>query len=198
MFGYIYKTTNLVNDKIYIGQHHGDIDLHYHGSGKLIRYAIKKYGVQYFKTEVLEECNCDAMLNEREVFWIKYYNSTDKSIGYNIHKGGISSPLAGKVSHRKGKKLSIQSRIKMSIADTGGKKSPEHCENIRKALLGNKIPESVKRKISKSVKLNSASRGTIWIKNPITYESKKLLPSDAEYYLKLGWVRGRYKTKNSC
>lgn len=45
MYGYIYQTTNLINNKIYIGQHHSDVfDESYKGSRKLILRAIKKYG----------------------------------------------------------------------------------------------------------------------------------------------------------
>ena len=46
MYGYIYKTTNLINGKIYIGQHKSEeYDSSYYGSGKLIRRAIEKYGI---------------------------------------------------------------------------------------------------------------------------------------------------------
>lgn len=41
MFGYIYKTTD-INDKVYIGQHHGEFDINYFGSGKIISKIIKK------------------------------------------------------------------------------------------------------------------------------------------------------------
>lgn len=53
MYGYIYKTTNLINNKIYIGQHkvkEEKIDNSYYGSGKLIIQAIKKYGKENFKS----------------------------------------------------------------------------------------------------------------------------------------------------
>jgi hypothetical protein len=53
--GYIYITTNLINNKKYIGQHKSkSFDLNYLGSGKLIVEAIKKYGKDNFKTEVIE------------------------------------------------------------------------------------------------------------------------------------------------
>jgi hypothetical protein len=48
-YGYIYKTTNLINGKIYIGQHKGCLSSHYIGSGKLIRWAINKYGKRNFR-----------------------------------------------------------------------------------------------------------------------------------------------------
>ena len=83
----IYKTTNLVNNKIYIGQtktNHSD----YLGSGDLISKAVKKYGIHNFKREILEECKTKEELDTREKYWITLYNSTDKTIGYNLMEGG--------------------------------------------------------------------------------------------------------------
>jgi len=83
----IYKTTNLINNKIYIGQ-----DSHnnpkYLGSGTILVNAIKKYGKDKFKKEIIEECKTVDELNEREKYWIKFFNSQDKKIGYNIYEGG--------------------------------------------------------------------------------------------------------------
>ena len=197
MFGYIYKTTNLINNKIYIGQHHGDFDIHYHGSGNLIKSAIKKHGVWNFETILIEECSNDEELNEREIFWINHFNSRDLDIGYNLHKGGISSPVYGVISHRKGKKLPPETCKRMSLADTGKKKSETHKKHISAALTGHKIPKNVRLKISESVKKNSTCRGTIWIKNVKTGESLKLHPDKAQIYLESGWERGRFRTRKT-
>jgi len=86
---HIYKTTNLVNGKIYIGLTRKN-NLEYLGSGKLILRAIKKYGKDNFKRVILEECNNLEELNMQEIFWIAYYNSIDPKIGYNILLGGNS------------------------------------------------------------------------------------------------------------
>jgi hypothetical protein len=83
----IYKTTNLVNGKIYIGQDRNN-NPEYYGSGKNIILAIKKYDKINFTKEILEQCIDENHLCEREIYWIKYYNSTDKCIGYNISHGG--------------------------------------------------------------------------------------------------------------
>lgn len=55
MIGYVYLTTNLINGKKYIGMHKKDyFDENYKGSGKILWYAINKYGWENFKTEVLD------------------------------------------------------------------------------------------------------------------------------------------------
>ena len=90
MIGYIYKTTNLINLKIYIGQKTSEIFMpHYFGSGTKIKHAIKKYGVDNFKVELIEECFTLKDLDDREIYWIKFYNATDRDIGYNIMAGVI-------------------------------------------------------------------------------------------------------------
>ena len=54
MYGYIYKTTNLINGKIYIGKHKSEkYDKNYYGSGKIISIAISKYDISNFKNELL-------------------------------------------------------------------------------------------------------------------------------------------------
>ena len=90
----IYKITNLVNGKVYIGQTIQGITArwngHLHKDGcKFIHNAINKYGRNNFKIEVLEYCHKD-LLDEREIYWISYYNSNDRHYGYNILKGGKS------------------------------------------------------------------------------------------------------------
>ncbi len=90
-YGYIYKITNLINNKIYIGQHHYEqdhIDPKYFGGGKNLHLAFKKYGKENFKCEILEWCNSFEEINEKEIYWIKYYNSKNREIGYNLNDGG--------------------------------------------------------------------------------------------------------------
>lgn len=96
--GVIYKITNNVNGKIYIGQTRATEPIRWQqhiwhanncpkSDSVLLCYAIKKYGKENFQREIIEECNND-ILNEREIYWINYYNSTDKNIGYNLTIGG--------------------------------------------------------------------------------------------------------------
>lgn len=93
---YIYKTTNLTNGKIYIGESEVD-DPYYFGSGKLILRAIEKqkrickWGTwrSKFKKEILEECYSIEELNKQEQYWIKYYGLPNLEIGYNLAEGGV-------------------------------------------------------------------------------------------------------------
>ena len=90
MYGYIYETTNLINGKKYIGQKKSNIFLNenYLGSGKILNQAIKKYGKENFKVKLIEKCNSRDELNEREIYWISYYNAVNDKEYYNIGAGG--------------------------------------------------------------------------------------------------------------
>jgi len=83
----IYKTTNLVNQKIYVGQHNTSADDGYLGSGLLLERAIEKYGVENFKRSTIEFCT-SFNVNEKEIYWIDKLNATNPEIGYNLAKGG--------------------------------------------------------------------------------------------------------------
>lgn len=89
----IYKITNNINGKIYVGQHklkknerHRD----YMGSGLAIKEAYKQYGRQNFTKEIIEYIEDDEKheyVSEREIYWIKELNSKYPN-GYNISDGG--------------------------------------------------------------------------------------------------------------
>lgn len=91
----IYRIINIINGKCYVGksidiefrwkQHLRDID-----DNCLIHRAMKKYGIENFILEIVEECNGD-MLNNREKYWIKYYDCCildGDNKGYNMTRGG--------------------------------------------------------------------------------------------------------------
>ena len=89
MIGYIYKTTNLINNLIYIGLHCAkEFDITYKGSGTQLKKAFKEFGWTNFKCELLEECDTLETLCEAEKKWINFFNSRNPSIGYNKSIGG--------------------------------------------------------------------------------------------------------------
>ena len=91
MYGFIYITTNHVNGRQYIGQKKYDKSgkwKKYLGSGMALKKAIAKYGLESFSKEIIEECDSKEMLDERERYWINYYNATKSDHFYNIAKGG--------------------------------------------------------------------------------------------------------------
>lgn len=90
MFGYIYKTTNVVNGKIYIGKKHSSKYLgnNYLGSGIRLTEAVKKYGKENFIVELLDVANTLEQLNTKEQYYIKLYDSQNPNTGYNLASGG--------------------------------------------------------------------------------------------------------------
>ena len=89
MYGYIYLTTNTINNKKYIGQHKSEkFDESYKGSGKTLVKAFEKYGFENFTTEILEWCEDQDTLNEKEIYYIALYDATSSDEFYNIARGG--------------------------------------------------------------------------------------------------------------
>lgn len=94
-YGRIYIIKNTVNDKVYVGQTKVSLKLRFqnhlsaarNGKDYIIGKAIRKYGEDKFYIELLEECTVEE-LNEREKYWIAFFNSTDNRFGYNISTGG--------------------------------------------------------------------------------------------------------------
>lgn len=106
----IYKITNLVNNKIYIGQsihiERRFIEHKCYGgtlkkeSTSILHKAINKYGWNNFKCEVIEECD-QSELDDKEKYYISFYNSNDKEIGYNITEGGDKGPTLSGINNPK-------------------------------------------------------------------------------------------------
>ena len=94
MYGYVYLVKNLVNGKMYVGQHSksdnslNSLDKNYWGSGNKFVNALKKYGYDNFERSILCWCDTQEDLDNKEIYYIKYYNTLDDSIGYNIAEGG--------------------------------------------------------------------------------------------------------------
>lgn len=112
----IYKTTNKINGKIYVGKDSNE-NPRYLGSGLLVARAIKKYGKENFVKETMEQCESLEKLSEREIYWIKKLNATNKSTGYNIANGGAGGNVYTEYN---------QDSKKRMIEKLKGKKRPQY------------------------------------------------------------------------
>lgn len=170
MYGYIYETTNLINGKKYIGQHKSNkFDNWYLGSGIVLKKAIKKYGRENFRTIIIEKINtCKEDLNNREIYWIKYFNAVKSKEYYNNSCGGEEKGWKGlndavKLNLREHpcckRKMSDETKEKISKANKGKKRTKEQREqfsNAHKGQIpwnkGKKTPLEVINKLSESHK----------------------------------------------
>lgn len=96
---FVYQTTNLINGKIYIGQHStNNLDDGYKGSGTLISKALKKYGKENFNFQIIEFSDSREYLDNLEKKIINDLNSLNNAIGYNIHQGGLGGSSYKKIN----------------------------------------------------------------------------------------------------
>lgn len=139
----IYKTTNLINGKIYIGKDkYNNPD--YYGSGLILNKSIKKYGKENFKKEIIEKCQSDNELNIKEKYWIEFYESYKKEIGYNLTLGGtggntiLDSEKRKKVNEKIKEKNSLLSKEERSKKFGSRKNSHFHHSDTTKTKISSK------------------------------------------------------------
>lgn len=150
---YIYRITNLINGKTYIGQHkYKKLDDSYMGSGVYLAKAKNKYGIENFKKEILySRIQYKETADDMERFAI----AKERAIGkaeYNIADGGNGGSWKGRQSGMKGKHLSEESRKRMSEARNGHKVSEKTRKKIALANIGKHPTEEVRKKLSASHK----------------------------------------------
>lgn len=149
-FNVIYKLTNLSNGKVYIGQtrnslrkriisHLSQASSRTKAKKHHLQFAIQNYGSDNFQIEILECCNQDK-LNEREIFWIEYFNTTDPSVGYNCTKGGDGCSMKREIKQ--------STRSKISEANSSKWQDSEYRQRQRDARIA-----AHKRKVKEIVQL---------------------------------------------
>ena len=140
---YIYQITNQINGKIYIGQHTTtDLNDGYMGSGKALKSAFIKYGVNAFTKEILLFCPNQDGLNIMEAAYVTP-TFIERKDNYNLREGGNVGTF------------SESTRLKMSISQTGKILSSETRRKMSSYRLGRpcnnkgyKHSEETKRKAS--------------------------------------------------
>ena len=136
--GVIYKTTNLINGKIYVGKRIFNkekfLKTNYYGSGTLLKSSIIKYGLESFERVILEEVD-NEILSDREIYWIKELESNNLEIGYNLTTGGNSKygRKIGKMSDETKQKLR-EASIKYLIENGHPFKDKSHSEESKQKI----------------------------------------------------------------
>ena len=153
----IYKATNLIDRKVYIGQTNNlerrirEHRSHAQKDGGPFHEAILKFGIQAFKFEILEWCRSDVV-DDKERFYIALFrdNLGPENV-YNICEGGLGGQthdVSGfnNLSYRKS--YSEEERLQMSMKLKGKKKPDGFGEKVSKALKGK--PKSREQVLKKS------------------------------------------------
>lgn len=207
-YHFIYKTTNLLNGKYYIGLHStNNLEDGYMGYGRRLRYSINKYGKDNHKVEILEFCNDrqELYLREEEIVNL---NEIAKKECMNLCIGGVSAGFIDEEHRKKCSKAGneaflyklhndekFRERISKETSETnkrlikeGKLKVPTYDWTDKKHSEETKKKISEKKKDSGTGKTNS-QYGTCWITNGT--EVKKIKKEDLDSWLKDGWSRGR-------
>lgn len=204
-YHFIYKTTNLLNGRYYYGMHSTtNLKDGYLGSGKKLRYSIRKYGVENFKCEILEYCDDRKSLADRERELITE-DTLKNPMCMNLTLGGVggsgsrflskeqlskgakrmnevlwSNPIWRERNYIRKSKMFKQmwKDNKLKHCDWNGR---HHRDETKKKIgLANSISQKGQR---------NSQFGTCWITNGV--ENKKVKKEEINNFITSGWVTGR-------
>lgn len=202
-YHFIYKTTNLINGGFYVGMHStSNLSDGYLGSGKRLKYSIRKYGIENFKCEILEFLPDRESLIKREIKLVNEDLLKEEKC-LNLKPGG------------KGGFCSSEHAYKYHAA--GGKKvlkilSEKHVEKLKndksyreifikkisghKPWLGKKHAEESKIKIGEKNAIKqkgelNSQYDTCWVYNNELKENNRIPKDMLNIYISKGWCKGR-------
>jgi len=214
----VYKITNIINNKIYIGAHKtSDLEDGYMGSGTYLKRAQRKYGIENFSKEILFDFISENEMMEKELELVNEEFVTNKQT-YNLTLGGnygswlnfaseedkISFARAGAIANNKN-----GGNIKASKAHHDLLKTDiVYRENwLKKLIDGCKVADTwtdrkhtdlTKSRMKETHKNNKHAQGeknsqygTCWIYSLEHKKSSKIKLVDLDIWLNLGWVKGR-------
>lgn len=172
----VYQTTNLANGKIYVGVHKfSGVDNRYLGSGVALHRAIRKYGRESFKRDILYECDTEEEMyqKEREIVNREFVNRSDT---YNLTLGGVG------FNGDSVKALwTPERRRKQSIAVL----------NLRPQNKGRVLNLSDNERKSRSER--KVNLGRVYITHPESNRNKLIFPELLDEWKSQGWVEGMYR-----
>jgi len=175
----IYKITNDINGKVYIGQsihakkrlsEHRNALRNNHHNNKHLQSTWNKHGEENFELKILELCS-EALLDKREIYWISYYKANNGLYGYNSEGGGRKNKIVSDEIREKlrisstGRPHSLEGKKKIGDAQRGKTLSKETRTKVGLANIGNKNmlgkhqPESMKQKMREVSKGNKNMLG---------------------------------------
>ena len=189
MYYFIYKTTNIINGKYYIGMHKTkNLDDGYLGSGTYFCNALNKYGKENFKREILEYCNSDEEMRNAEARYITEDVVNDKN-SYNLKLGGfggwdyvnknltnLDMKIRGKLSRISFKKKlkdseyyekwysgQLKRNASQSKRDKTSQSLKDYYKTHQNPWVGKRHKESTKKKIGESTsKTSKGARNSLY------------------------------------
>lgn len=206
-YGYIYETTNLLNDRKYVGQKKGLFNRSYLGSGFLLKRAVDKYGKSSFEVKVIAMADDKAKLDELERSYIAEYRRIFGDTLYNMADGGTGGDTwSGHPREEKlksmlsrywvGKKHSVESKEKLKDLMWMNNPATKACSRIRPVDVQNRLREGW---IEGRTHFNPVTnKGSKRIYNKLTKEEKFVAVDDIGQHTADGWTLGRmpgYKRK---
>lgn len=181
----IYKVTNTINNKIYIGKHQTkNLEDSYLGSGKALCAAIKLYGKEFFTKEIMFIFETEEEMNakEKELIDENFVNSYDT---YNMGIGGEGG------AHFKGKKHTEETKAKIKASLS----TPENIKLNSFRTLGRKHTEEAKLKMRKNRRKTSGTLNGSYGKHWITDGHKNMMVINS-LEIPSGWFKGRVILRN--
>lgn len=202
----VYKITNKVTGKIYIGITNQGSGARYRhhwyeariGESAPIHKSMAKYGEENFTLEIIDFADTYEELKEKERFWIKELNSMDRKIGYNLTEGGDgtfgrmhSEETKEKIRQKAiGRKMSEETKKKMSEIRSGKctDKQKAHLENISKARCKKVYQYTVDGKfIAEYPSMISAAKATGINRDTIRMQIKNPPKRENDWRIKFIW-----------
>lgn len=206
----IYKITNQINNKVYIGQTIKTLEERWKQHLRLTRNkdhkhlyeAINKYGKDNFTIEIIDRAQDINELNEKEKYWVDYYNSLDPNIGYNNIEGGITNPMnyenIKKYHINKMRSIEVRNKISNTMKKLRQERgfSQETRNKISEKLKGNQHFKGKKRSLEAIEKTKESLYKKVYcidLNGNILEEFNSLIEA-AKWWNDNGYKRNKWKS----